>query len=181
MKAPTRNYEAGSAYIIALMVLVVLSIIGLGLALVTQTEMQIGSGERTLQKVFYASDTGIQAAIARAIVNKDLAEFTFVLPDKENTLFGFEHEVTDSAFIPIMNAPCNLCEINDMGEYGHDQYKKVNFGETPIAVRRNELKPAESLGSKMLSTLVELQPYQLTNESIWPILQDPNAIKKVKF
>jgi Tfp pilus assembly protein PilX len=181
MNASTRNHEAGSAYIIALMVLVVLSIIGLGLALITQTEMQIGSGERTLQKVFYSADTGIQAAIARAIVDKDLSEYTFVLDDKENLVFGFEQQVTNSAFIPIMNAPCNLCEINDMGEYGHDQYKKVNFGETPIAVRRNEVKPAESLGSKTLSTLVELQPYQLTNESIDPILRNPDAIKKVKF
>lgn len=181
MNRPARNPEAGSAYIIALMALVVLSIIGLGLALVTQTEMQIGSGERTQQKVFYAADTGIQTAISRAIVNKDLGALTFTLKDNEKTLLGFEHEVADSVFFPLMNGPCNLCEINDMGQYGHDQYKKVNFGETPVAVRKNSFKPTDSLASKTLSTLVELQPYQLTNESIWPILQDPDAVKKLKF
>jgi Tfp pilus assembly protein PilX len=176
-----RDPEAGSAYIIALMALVILSIIGLGLALVTQTEMQIGGGEKTLQKVFYAADTGVQNAVARAIVNKDFSQLTFVLKDNEKTLAGFQHEVTDSPFMPLLNAPCNLCEVNDQGEYGHDQYKKVNFGETPTAVRKNVWKTSDSLGAKTLSTLVEIQPYQITPDALAPILNDPNAASLLKF
>jgi hypothetical protein len=181
MKPNRRNPEAGSAYIIALMALVVLSIIGLGLALVTQTEMQIGGGERTLQKIFYAADTGVQNALGRAIATKDLGALTFILKDNEKASFGMQHEVADTPFFPMMNAPCNLCEVNDQGEYGHDQYKKVNFGETPTAVRKNVLKTTDSLGAKTLTTLVEVQPYQLPPDAVAPILSDPNAVKKIKF
>ena len=181
MNATKRNREAGSAYIIALMTLVVLSILGLGLAFITQTEMQIGSGERTLQKAFYAADTGVQTAIARAIVEKKLEGFTMILKDNEKAVLGFQHEVTTSPFFPLLNAPCNLCEINDPGEYGHERYSKVNFGETPTAVRKNAFKTSDALASKTLSTLVEIQPYQLSPSEVAPIVQDPNAISKLKF
>jgi len=181
MHRPTRNSEAGSAYIIALMALVILSIIGLGLALVTQTEMQIGGGEKTLQKMFYAADTGVSNAVARALVNKDFRQFTFVLKDNEKSLLGFQHEVTDSAFMPLLSAPCNLCEVNDQGEYGHDQYKKVNFGETPTAVRKSVLKTTDALGAKTISTIVELQPFQITPDALASALSDPTAASLLKF
>jgi hypothetical protein len=63
MEKKPRRGEAGSAYIIALLVLVVLTIIGLGLTLVTQSEVQIGANERTANRSFYASDSGHSLAI----------------------------------------------------------------------------------------------------------------------
>jgi hypothetical protein len=178
---PHRRAESGSAYIVALMALVVLSVIGLGLALVTQTEMQLGGGEKTLQKVFYAADTGVENAVARAIVDKDLGGHTFIMKDNEKALLGLQHEVTDSPFFPVLSGPCNLCEINDSGEYGHDEYKMVRFGETATAVRKQVLKTTDSLGAKTLSALVEIQPIQLTPDAMAPILSDPNAAAQIKF
>jgi hypothetical protein len=172
------NSQAGSAYIIALLALVVLSIIGLGLALITQTEMQIGSNERTMQKVFYAADTGIQMATARAIVVPDLTKFTVNLKDNEKILL--KHEVAMSPFYPLMQATCNLCEFNDPGEY-KDQYKKVNFGVTAVATRKTVLPSTDALAAKTLSSLVEVQPIQLTNETMAKVLSDPAALDQIKF
>jgi hypothetical protein len=172
------NRQAGSAYIIALLALVVLSIIGLGLALITQTEMQIGSNERTTEKVFYAADTGIQMATARAIVVPDLTKFTISLKDNEKVLF--KHEVAMSPFYPLMQATCNLCEFNDPGEY-KDQYKKVNFGVTAVATRKTVLPSTDALAAKTLSSLVEVQPIQLTNETMAKVLSDPAALDQIKF
>ena len=172
------NSQSGSAYVIALLALVVLSVIGLGLALITQTEMQIGSNERTMQKVFYAADTGIQMATARAIVIPDLTKFTVNLKDNEKILLT--HEVAMSPFYPLMQATCNLCEFNDPGEY-KDQYKKVNFGVTAVASRKTILPSTDVLAAKTLSALVEVQPIQLTNETMAKVLSDPAALDQIKF
>ena len=175
---PRLSSQAGSAYIIALLALVVLSILGLGLALITQTEMQIGSNERTMQKVFYSADTGVQMAVARAIVIPELTKFTLNLKDNEKVML--KHEVEVSPFFPVMQATCNLCEFNDPGEY-KDPYKKVNFGVTATANRKTVLPSSDVLAAKTLSSLVEVQPIQLTNETMAKVLSDPAAIDQIKF
>ena len=175
---PRFDSQAGSAYIIALLALVVLSILGLGLALITQTEMQIGSNERTMQKVFYAADTGVQMAVARAIVIPELTKFTLNLKDNEKVML--KHEVEVSPFYPIMQATCNLCEFNDPGEY-KDPYKKVNFGVTVTANRKTVVPSTQVLASKTLSSLVEVQPIQITNETMAKVLSDPAALDTIKF
>src|SRR6185503_10975606 len=68
-----RAGEAGSAYIIALLALVVLSILGLGLALITQTEMQVGAGEMTYQRLLYSADSGTARGVASAFAHYNCA------------------------------------------------------------------------------------------------------------
>jgi Tfp pilus assembly protein PilX len=65
---PRSRAEAGSAYIITLLALVVLTILALALSLVTQTEVKIGSNERIVNRTFYAADTGLQIGIAEHFV-----------------------------------------------------------------------------------------------------------------
>jgi hypothetical protein len=60
--------ERGSAYIIALLVLVVLSLLGLSLALISQTELQIGANELSAHRVFYGAESGINIALANYMV-----------------------------------------------------------------------------------------------------------------
>jgi Tfp pilus assembly protein PilX len=50
--------EEGSVYLVALLGLVVLTILGLTLSLVTQTEMKMGANERVLQRVFFVAGHG---------------------------------------------------------------------------------------------------------------------------
>ncbi|HVS02085.1 MAG TPA: pilus assembly PilX N-terminal domain-containing protein [Thermoanaerobaculia bacterium] len=173
-----RHAEAGSAYIIALLALVVLTIMALGIALITQTEMQVGANERTIQKVFYSADSGLSRQTARALVEAKYDALLFNLKDQEKTLFTVEHEVDVSPFYPIMTAPCNLCEINDAGQYGREPYFKINYGVTAIATRKDD--DGNQLAAKTLSSLVEVQPWQLVTAALEP-LQDPDALAKIKF
>jgi hypothetical protein len=68
-QAPGRNRrgEQGSAFTIALLVLLVLTIAGLALTLMTQTEMRIGANEREANRTFYAADSGINVSTGRTL------------------------------------------------------------------------------------------------------------------
>ena len=60
--------ERGSVFIVALMVLVMLTVIGLSLALVTETEMLIGSNEQIINETFYSAETGLAVALSQLLV-----------------------------------------------------------------------------------------------------------------
>jgi hypothetical protein len=175
LPANERGSQAGSAYIIALMVLVVLSIIGMALALITQTEMQVGANERILQRVFYAADSGLAASTARALVEAEYASRVYELPDAD--LPGIPMNTEVSPFLPIMSAPCNLCEINEGGQYGREPFHKINYGVTAEAVRHTG---GGGQAMKVLSTLVEVQPWQLNPDALEP-LDDPEQLAKLRF
>ena len=57
--------QSGSVFIVALMVLVMLTVIGLSLALVTETEMLIGGNEQVINETFFAAETGIAVAVTQ--------------------------------------------------------------------------------------------------------------------
>jgi len=52
---------------------VLMDILGLGLALITQTEMQVGAGEMTYQRMLYAADSGTSRAIASVLAHYNCA------------------------------------------------------------------------------------------------------------
>jgi hypothetical protein len=60
-----RTGERGMALMLALVVLFVLSIMGLTLLYSSTAEMQIAGAETTLNKTFYAADSGVQYALAQ--------------------------------------------------------------------------------------------------------------------
>jgi len=60
--------ERGSVFIVALMVLVMLTVIGLSLALVTETEMLIGGNEQIISETFVAAETGTAVAVSQLMV-----------------------------------------------------------------------------------------------------------------
>jgi Tfp pilus assembly protein PilX len=173
-----RRGEAGSAYIIALIVLAILSIIGLSLAFITQSEMQVGSNERIESRVFYAADSGISAATASALVAADYTPktYTFTEPNAIPGL-GIKHQVQVSAFYPLLDAPCNLCEINNAGTYNEHSYRKINHGVTATAVR---IGGGRTLAQKTLSAMVEVQPWKATIDAYLPI-NDPAQLAQIKF
>lgn len=128
-----RPSEAGSAYIIALLVLVVLTLLGLGLALISQTELQIGANELTTHRALYNAEAGINMGLARKLtVNQEVQESgpevtynaLFVIPESRleldssgnprdvvqtnsNTHFGEAVEV--SPYVRIQQVPCDMC------------------------------------------------------------------------
>jgi Tfp pilus assembly protein PilX len=178
---PTRrHHQEGSAYLVTLLALVVLTIIGLSLSVITQTEMQIGANERTVQRVFYAADSGISVATARALNAFQYESVQYSLRDADTAAaLNLRQDVDISPFLPILNSPCNLCEINRAGQYGAQNYYRVNHAVTVVATRRGG--PDNTvLAQKTVSAMVDVMPWRPAPDSFLP-LSDPEQIKKLKF
>ncbi|HEY9420249.1 MAG TPA: PilX N-terminal domain-containing pilus assembly protein [Thermoanaerobaculia bacterium] len=171
--------EAGSAYIAVLLVLVVLTAFGLALSLITQTEMQVGSNERTVSRVFYAADSGVEAATAQVLVTKDFTPRTYMFTDTGIQMISgkaqFGTQVTLSDFQKVQESPCNLCEINQGGGYGGRDYSKTTYSVTATAARFATLTASRDdsvpLAQKSISAMIEMQPFERT-------VVDPEAEKK---
>lgn len=178
--AAARRREAGSAYVLVLVAMMVLLVMGLSLAFITQTEVQIGSNERATSRVFYAAESGIAAATARAIVAADYTARTYNIREPGAVPgLDFKSVVEVSPVLPIQDAPCNLCEINDTGTYSDKSFRKVNHALTAVATRQagNGTQP---LAQKALTAMVEVQPWKVSTEAYKPI-SDPALLARIKF
>lgn len=174
--------QAGSAYLLTLLALVVLTIVGLSLSLITSTEMQVGAHERTNQRILYSADSGLGAATARALALAEYSASTFTFKDIEGTgLLGMRQRVEVTPFLPVLPAPCNLCEINYSGTaalYGKKPYKKITHGVAGTAFR--EGATGTRVAQKVVSKMVDVQPWEDTAEALLPMLEQ-DQVKKIKF
>lgn len=171
---------SGSAYILVLVAVVVLIIMGLSLAFLTQTEVRIGANDRVISRVFYAAESGIAAATARAIVTADYTGHSYTIKEAATVKgLDFKSTVEVSPVLPILDAPCNLCEINDSGAYSEKSFRKIDHAVTAVATRYagNGTVP---LAQKGLTAMVEVQPWKVAPEAYKPI-NDPVQLAKVKF
>lgn len=180
--APHRPSEAGSAYLIALLALVVLTIIGLSLSLITQTEMQIGANEKSIERTFYSADSGIALATASTLVTHRPAwSEIYKLPDPTaGNKLALTSEVDVSPFFPIASGPCNLCDIANAGQYGAHLYERANHAVTSTAIRRFPGNDELSLAERSLTAMVEFQPWELPPNSVRAVV-DPKQLEKIKF
>ncbi|HVS04460.1 MAG TPA: pilus assembly PilX N-terminal domain-containing protein, partial [Thermoanaerobaculia bacterium] len=107
--------ESGMAYVIAVAVLAVLTILGVSLVLVTQAEVVSGGQERTMEKTFYGAEAGLQLSVARALAEGD---FSPSVHERASTglasgeLTEIRDRVETSTFICQGEIPCDLCAIN---------------------------------------------------------------------
>jgi hypothetical protein len=174
--------EAGSAYVAVLVVLVVLTILGLALVLVTQTEVQIGVNERQATRVVYAADSGVRAATATVLVTADYEPKTLFVgdgfdPSSPTTTVRVGERIEISPFFPILDAPCNLCSINQGSEF-----YQVNHAVTARATRIGWTGSAPDASSpqfaqKTISLLVEIQPWQMTPRAFTALEGDLTEIR----
>jgi len=173
--------ESGSAYLISLLALVLLTMIGLSLTLITQTELQIGANEGQANKVFYAADSGISESTARALTNADYQSKTLTMNEPYgNPLITPRFQIESSAFLPILDSPCNLCEINNVGSYSDRAYRKVNHA---IAVRASRVASTQDipLAQKAISAMLEVQPWRISPPEALLVLDDPLELEKIRF
>lgn len=181
-----RGREAGSAYVAVLVVLVVLTIFGLALALITQTEMQVGSNEKTINRVFYVADSGIEIATARVLVTSDHRSRIYTMTDAGTLLQAkvqLGTRVDVSPFYPIYDAPCNLCEINNAGAYNERAFRKINHAVTVDAARFATLRDGSNetpVAQKRLSAMIEIQPWRASPEA-YAAITDPAELARIKF
>jgi hypothetical protein len=174
--------EEGSAYLVALMGLVVLTLLGLTLSIITQTEMRMGANERVLQRVFYAADSGFGVSVSRALVQGDFTGKTFNLPDPSSpAAFDFRHSVAVTPLVPVLSAPCNLCQINNAGTYGAKQYHKISHAVAVDATRvGGELDNPGLVAQKALSAMIDIQPLESTPDAHL-VIEDAEQMARVRF
>jgi hypothetical protein len=176
------RHEEGSAYILSLLVLVLLAVIGMSLALTTQTELQIGANERISTRVFYAGDTGVEVAAARSLAAADPGPLTFTLTDDGLDLTGSGYEfftdVQTTAFVPLDSAYCNLCQFQQ-----GDEYLRLIHAVTAVAQRfgtYDQTVTRKLLAQKTIATMFDIQPRVGNLQDFLPIA-DPTTRGNVKF
>jgi len=79
-QAKPRTGERGAALVLALFMIVVLTVLGLGLVLRTKVTMSVAGAERPITKNFYAAEGGINAAFAR-LQTRNPCAFVFGMHD----------------------------------------------------------------------------------------------------
>jgi len=126
-----RRGEQGSAYVAVLLALVVLTIIGLSLVMVTQTEVQLGANERTVARTLYGADSGIQISVVRHLLLPSDDAFTFIQNRTQLGAVQIAERVQTSEFKPISTANCDWCPANENG----DKYVNVNNTVTSTGQR----------------------------------------------
>jgi PilX N-terminal len=95
-----RDNERGAALVVAILVLAILTVIGIALMLVTSTESRIAANEWSVNRAFYASDSGIRWAtvqmhdpvpfMARAEFNGNpFGTVLFQLPSHRHGVLGY--------------------------------------------------------------------------------------------
>ena len=145
--------EEGSAYIVTLLVLAILSIVGLSLVVITQTESQIGSTERVINETFYAAESGLAASLARAM-NGAYDPFEFELGE-DIGLVSRTNNVRVGTFFPVRLGFCNLCSANLGSEYHLVHYLVQSEGT------RQGIAPDDTrhpLAQQAMSVTISIQP-----------------------
>ncbi|HSL82172.1 MAG TPA: hypothetical protein VLF66_05315 [Thermoanaerobaculia bacterium] len=110
--------EAGSAYIAVLLVLLLLTIAGLSLTLVTRIESEIGSAEKMIHRTFYAADSGLPAAVARHKIG-GTGPFRFQMNSDGPGLLDRGDAVDVGNFFPVSVGFSNLSTAN----VGEERYR----------------------------------------------------------
>lgn len=173
MPAVRRSQELGSAYLFALLVLLVLTVIGLSLAIITQSEVQIGASERTAVRVFYGSDAAVRVQLA-GVFSDDTSPRDMSLHDP--TLVGsaaIADEIHASAFYPLYTGPCALCDVNT----GNNRYWAINHIVTARTRRTSTVGGTETLyAEKAITSMFAVQPLERSIDA-FRTEDDPNEIR----
>lgn len=164
------RHESGSAYVIALFVILLLTMLGLSLAFVTGTESLIGSTEEYVEQAFSAADAGIGIAAARILVDKEcvdesgdpLRDASFIMSTEPGKLTQIETTLLHTQTLSVV--PCNLCEVGL--EDGRPKYNRTQVLISSIG-RRASLRTRGDQAStthtqRLVSTIIDIQPFEVT-------------------
>ncbi len=177
-RQPERAAERGSAYLFVLFVLLVLTVVGLSLALITQTEVQIGASEQQLTRVFYGADSGLRIQLANHLVNGAVVARTRAQNNEielgRRTILGTAvREIIEvSPIYPIFSGTCNLCMLNQDAEYFSVNHV-VTSTSTRLSVGATPLEQAR----KTVSQMFALQPWDQTIAA----LQEAGDLSIIKY
>jgi len=172
--------ERGTAFVLVLLALVVLTIFGVALTFITQSELLVGANERMANRAFYAADSGPGIVTARWNVHHLRNPYTVNLDSATlSAATTLVDELSTSAFMPILDAPCNLCQINNATSY-NPSFRRVNslVAATGSRVGIGAGGARDVLAQQILSTMVDIQPTQIDANSA-NILDQPTMVQQI--
>lgn len=154
-----RPSERGSAYIVALLLLLLLTVIGLSLSLVTQNELQIGANEKMINRVFYAADSAVMESTSRALILGEFqagSSFTSDVGSPAN--LGIQ--VQRNSYTRLNSPYCSLCEINQ--QPGEEPYRAITYYVDVTASRIGTTSGGTTVpqAEKRLNAMIDIQPYK---------------------
>ncbi|MEL7059938.1 MAG: pilus assembly PilX N-terminal domain-containing protein [Acidobacteriota bacterium] len=118
----SRRDERGSAFLVALVVIAILTVVGMSVIMVTETEMLLGGTERMLNESFYVTETGTSTLAAQLFVTNALDPVDVVMPSLQYNpqsvpdgqappaRLGFR--VRSAGPLPIQNNPLPYTKAN---------------------------------------------------------------------
>lgn len=120
-----RRAERGSAYLFVLLALLVLTILGMSVVVITQTEVQIGAAEKTVTRVLYGADAGARIQLAQKMVGNEGRKTRYnFLADVVAVGATLTEDVDTSPILVAYKGDCNLCTINEDSE---NKKAAINF------------------------------------------------------
>lgn len=151
-----RRSEAGSAYLATLLLLVVLTILGLSLAVITQTEVLIGGSEKQATRQLFAAGSGVELAGVYELVSRNSASHRLRLERRTENILGdstvIGDEICTSPYVQIHTGVCNLCAMNQDTEFA-----AVQYGVTVTALRQGS--DADLAAKKTVGAVVSIEPW----------------------
>lgn len=159
-----RRRERGSAFIVALLVLLVMTVAGLALTLMTQTEVRIGANEREANRTFYASDSGIHVSSARTLYAKNTQTLTVLLNTTQQDTgassappLTFADQISVTPLYPLNTGPCFETSMN---QNQPTQYAAVTHLVNATSLRAGQLgSTTQNMAQKLVGSMIELQPW----------------------
>lgn len=163
-RSARRRDQAGNAYLVTVMVMIIVTLLGLSLGAVTQTEMLIGSRERNNQRVFYLGEGGLNLGVARFMVTSDLrpARIEMEMPPAYDfsASGGFAgHSMTGVIRLaPIKSPFLNYVQLGEAGAPEYDD--SMQAVRLPITVRASmETASGQVLAQRRMSSLIDITPW----------------------
>lgn len=159
----SRRGERGSAFVVALLVLVVLTIAGLALTLMTQTEMRIGANEREANRSLYATDSGIEVSSARTYYLKNDKTLTIYLNTTQQDTkassappLTFSDQIVVTPLYEVYRGPAPGTSMNQNLQ---TKYAAVSYIVNATATRSGQLgSTSQTLAQKVLGAMIEITP-----------------------
>ena len=195
---PDDRRERGSAYIIALMALLVLTMGGLAVTLISQTEMQVGVNEKVIHRTFYAAESGLNLATAYVLTVGGACQPARPIDQVAGAPPGWNYvaelenvpgagTLADVTHVPpaviLFKGCCNFCPCM---EGNLDEIHRFNYGMVADAERRTtspgvvDTSGYAVISRKSLGTVVDIQPFA-ASEAASCLGIDPAVAERLQF
>jgi Tfp pilus assembly protein PilX len=181
-----RHRERGSAFIVALLVLLVMTVAGLALTLMTQTEVRIGANEREANRTFYASDSGIHVSSARTLwTGTNSLTLTILLNTTQQDTgassappLTFADQITVTPLYPLYVGSASGTSMNQNQQIAYAAVTHVVNASSLRAGQFGTTSPyTQAMAQKLVGSMIELQPWPKSNA----IFYHPQTVTGLRY